>query len=186
MGDKQVEWTKIHEWYEVTYPSILSGLEVKNGSVKVSHDAWDQIKSHSKGNEFYQHISDMGANKLQIDSVYIDILPLNLVENEKRIPKNVLIYQGMFKSESTCGKCNLPWSVCRPDHAITLGNGFGVFAMCQHCWEDSTLEEIKVYYSLVFKLHQLEYAKIDRECEWTLEQWMQCVEKDYNENHKQP
>lgn len=179
-----MDFRSIKEWYEMTYPYILNELKVRNDKVKISSKEWNQIQQHSKDCDFYNHISEMGAKKLMIGWYEIDVLSLNLPEEEKRTPKNVLTYQGMFKSESTCGKCNLPWSSCKPCHSINLNENLGVFAMCQHCWENSNIEEIKVYYYLVFREHELEYAKSGQQYEYTWEYWAKCIEEDYELNHK--
>lgn len=58
-----------------------------------------------------------------------------------RLPFVVEAYQRIYPSESTCGICDLPWSVCgmKP---IKIAEDRGVFYVCPHCWEKNSLTDI--------------------------------------------
>ena len=58
-----------------------------------------------------------------------------------RLPFVVVAYQQIYPSESTCGICNLPWSVCGMKPIKTTEDK-GVFYVCPHCWEKNSLTDI--------------------------------------------
>lgn len=54
---------------------------------------------------------------------------MNRKEEIKRLPFVVSAYKQIYRSESCCGICNLPWSVCGHEHIdITDKTGCSTFA----------------------------------------------------------
>lgn len=58
---------------------------------------------------------------------------MNRKEEIKRLPFVVSAYKQIYRSESCCGICNLPWSVCSREH-IDITDKYGVFYVCPYCW----------------------------------------------------
>lgn len=59
---------------------------------------------------------------------------MNRKEEIKRLPFVVSAYKQIYRSESCCGICNLPWSVCGHEH-IDITDKYGVFYVCPYCGE---------------------------------------------------
>jgi hypothetical protein len=53
-------------------------------------------------------------------------------------------------SYSTCEKCGRPWKFVK-EYTIWYNDRFGTFAVCEECWNNSTLAELKEYYTDVYK-----------------------------------
>ncbi|MCS3000921.1 hypothetical protein NXW41_22285 [Bacteroides thetaiotaomicron] len=66
---------------------------------------------------------------------------MNRKEEIKRLPFIVSAYKQIYRSESCCGICNLPWSVCGHEH-IDITDKYGVFYVCPYCWENNDLQTI--------------------------------------------
>ena len=66
---------------------------------------------------------------------------MNRKEEIKRLPFVVSAYKQIYRSESCCGICNLPWSVCGREH-IDITDKYGVFYVCPYCWENNDLQTI--------------------------------------------
>ena len=66
---------------------------------------------------------------------------MNIKEEIKRLPFVVSAYKQIYRSESCCGICNLPWSVCGHEH-IDITDKYGVFYVCPYCWENNDLQTI--------------------------------------------
>lgn len=66
---------------------------------------------------------------------------MNRKEEIKRLPFVVSAYKQIYRSESCCGICNLPWSVCGHEH-IDITDKYGVFYVCPYCWENNDLQTI--------------------------------------------
>ena len=66
---------------------------------------------------------------------------MNRKEEIKRLPFVVSAYKQIYRSESCCGICNLPWSVCSHEH-IDITDKYGVFYVCPYCWENNDLQTI--------------------------------------------
>lgn len=62
-------------------------------------------------------------------------------EEIKRLPFVVDAYKQIYRSESCCGICHLPWSACGAKH-IDITNEYGVFYVCPHCWKNSDLQTV--------------------------------------------
>jgi len=54
------------------------------------------------------------------------------------------LYQGFGR----CGRCARPWPICE-SHTTPYKEGYGMFPLCQDCWEELTPQErLKYYYQL--------------------------------------
>lgn len=50
---------------------------------------------------------------------------------------------------SWCARCGMPW-VYVPEHVVRYTDGSGLFALCETCWEISTIDERHHYYETLF------------------------------------
>ena len=74
---------------------------------------------------------------------------------------------------SYCSKCKLPWNWCN-SKSVMYSKHSGTFATCDYCWDNSTLEELKKYYTEVYKMQEKQ-ASLDH----TLEHLLKSVEKEF-------
>lgn len=101
------------------------------------------------------------------------------IETIKRLPFVAMAYQKLYPNYSTCEICGLPWSVCKPK-AVALNDSYGVFAVCEHCWNKATLLEVLEAHTRTYVMQCQGLNKKDREKfmkESPLEYTLQCVEK---------
>lgn len=109
------------------------------------------------------------------------------IETIKRLPFVVQAYQKLYSNYSTCEICGLPWSVCKSKD-IALSDSLGTFAVCEHCWNKATLLEVLEAHTKTYVWQCQGLNKKDGENfmkESPLEHVLQCVEVEYNNNHKQ-
>lgn len=103
-----------------------------------------------------------------------------------RLPFVVEAYQQIYPSESTCGICDLPWSVCGMKY-IKTAEDRGVFYVCPHCWEKSSLTDI-LKASVNGYLSQINnLPKRDKELfmkEFDLGDVLMKIEEEYIKSHK--
>ena len=78
-----------------------------------------------------------------------------------------------------CAKCGLPWSHCETK-SVPYSQGSGTFATCQYCWDHSSLEELKSYYSMVYSEQYRQSGK--HGMSHTREHLLNCVEEEYDED----
>lgn len=108
------------------------------------------------------------------------------IEEIKRLPFVVKAYQQLYPNNSTCEICGLPWSVCKPKF-VALNDSLGTFAVCEHCWSKATLLEVLEAHTKTYVWQSQGLNDKNRENfmkESPLEYVLQCVEKEYNNNHK--
>lgn len=79
---------------------------------------------------------------------------------------------------SRCQKCGLPWNWCE-SKIVKHAENWGVFATCQICWDNSTLEQLKKYYTQNYYKYAKLLADSGYEVECSLEHTLQCVEDEY-------
>ena len=85
---------------------------------------------------------------------------------------------------SYCAKCGLPWNWCKTK-AVNYSENAGTFATCNVCWDNSTLDELKQYYTKVYN-QQVESIKgTDYKMNHTLEHLLKCVEAEYLKTRNQ-
>lgn len=77
----------------------------------------------------------------------------------------------------TCGKCGLPWNHCEAK-IIDWSESMGTFALCDHCWNDSSLAERKRYYWDCYFNQVALGMEDDHLCEL-----MHAIEKESNETN---
>lgn len=80
---------------------------------------------------------------------------------------------------SYCEKCGLPWNWCKSKIVDTSKNS-GTFATCDICWNNSTLQQLKQYYTNVYKKQCAGIYGTDYTMGHTLDHLLQCVEDEYN------
>lgn len=88
------------------------------------------------------------------------------------------VLQLLNPTYSTCGKCKIPWNWCT-SKTVMYNSHSGTFATCQHCWDNSSLEELKGYYTKVYRMQQKSLIGTTYTIEHTLEHLLGCVEEEY-------
>jgi len=85
-------------------------------------------------------------------------------------------------SYSYCAKCGLPWNWCK-SKSIMTSEYKGTFATCDICWDNSTLPELKQYYTNVYRMQVKSLFGTNYKIDHTLEHLLQCVEIEYLRTH---
>lgn len=98
------------------------------------------------------------------------------------------ILRALNPDYSYCEKCKMPWNHVESKAVITRSdeNGTsGTFATCKKCWDNSSLEELKQYYTNVYYRQEqsLRGNRWGYQMSHTLEHLLDCVEKEYNKTH---
>lgn len=83
---------------------------------------------------------------------------------------------------SYCSKCGLPWNWCK-SKTVMHSKDSGTFATCQYCWDNSTLVELKQYYTHTYRKQQRSLFGTEHKMEHTLEHLLKCVEIEYERTH---
>jgi hypothetical protein len=82
---------------------------------------------------------------------------------------------------SYCEKCGLTWNWVEP-FVVETGKYFGVFAVCEHCFKKSTIEQLKEYYTSIYLMQKKAMAQIGyNDPYFSLKHLLNCVEDSYNE-----
>ena len=105
------------------------------------------------------------------------------IERFKRNPQVASILRYLNMNYSYCKKCGLPWNHCK-NKSVKTSTSDGTFATCDVCWDNSTLEELKGYYTTVYKKQEMLAFGGGFEMNHTLEHLLSCVEAEYNRTHK--
>lgn len=83
---------------------------------------------------------------------------------------------------SYCEKCGLPWNWCK-EKTVYYSEHSGTFATCDICWNNSTLSELKQYYTNVYNKQCIDIDGTEYKMEHTLEHLLKCVETEYNKTN---
>lgn len=83
---------------------------------------------------------------------------------------------------SHCSKCGLPWNWCR-GKSVMYNSTSGTFATCNYCWDNSTLIELKKYYTETYKMQERSLEDSGFSMNHTLEHLLKCVEDEYHKTH---
>lgn len=95
------------------------------------------------------------------------------------IPLLAAVIRFFYPQYSSCEKCGLPWNLCK-SKSVNTSKRDGTFATCDKCWEQSTLPELKRYYTKVYMMQQRSLRFTEYEMEHTLEHLLNCVEQEYD------
>jgi len=106
-----------------------------------------------------------------------------ILERLIRIKLVVKILRFFSPGFSHCEKCGLPWNSCKPK-GVNYSDHMGTFATCDVCWDNSTLEELNCYYTIVYITQKINMTKNGYKMDHTLEHLLECVKKEYLETHK--
>jgi hypothetical protein len=105
---------------------------------------------------------------------------LEYIKRNFGIPKLLRFFNPNY---SHCRKCGLPWNFCKLK-AVNYSENSGTFATCDVCWNNSTLNELKYYYTNVYKKQKTSLYGTKHKMEHTCEHLLKCVELEYNKTHK--
>jgi hypothetical protein len=84
-----------------------------------------------------------------------------------------------YPKYSSCEKCGLTWNLCKSKSVQTTERD-GTFATCDKCWKQSTLSELKRYYTKVYKMQERSLRFTEYKMEHSLEHLLNCVEQEYD------
>ena len=69
----------------------------------------------------------------------------------KRFKPISYILSSISTGYSKCEKCGLTWNFCKPK-SVNYSKNRGSFATCDYCWNHSTLEQLKIYYTRIYRI----------------------------------
>ena len=95
-----------------------------------------------------------------------------IMKTNKRSPLIVGILRLLSPGYGYCFKCGLPWNHCKSKD-VYLSESEGAYATCDVCWNNSTLEELKSYYTESYRQYWLDGGH-------PLKHILKCVEEEYN------
>ncbi len=100
---------------------------------------------------------------------------------EKVLRKSIIpfILRTFNPNYSYCEKCGLPWNYCKEKSVMHSSYG-GTFATCDICWDNSSLLELKKYYTNVYNKQRISLYGTGYNMNHTLEHLLVCVEEEYN------
>ncbi len=96
-----------------------------------------------------------------------------------RNPLLAAVLRFLNPSYSYCQKCRVPWNYCNSKTVYTSERR-GTFATCDICWNNSTLNKLKEYYTIVYKEQEKGHAGSEYKMGHTLEHLLKCVEIEYD------
>ena len=103
-------------------------------------------------------------------------------ERIKRIQPIPLLLNMFSPGYSKCGKCGLSWKYCE-DKSIPIGKGTFIFATCDYCWDRSSLDELKIYYTKLYNRQVSDSLGLNSNLRYTLRyglnELLLAVEKEY-------
>lgn len=77
-----------------------------------------------------------------------------------------------------CECCGLPWNFCETK-AVYYSETSGTFSTCDVCWNNSTLDELKKYYTNVYNKQKEQIINAGYKMDHTLTHLLDCVTKEY-------
>lgn len=83
-----------------------------------------------------------------------------------------------FPEYSFCKKCGKPWNTVK-SKSVLYNKNIGTFATCVDCWNNSTLEELKGYFAVVYHEQAFESFERGLKMNHTLEHLLSCVENEF-------
>jgi hypothetical protein len=95
------------------------------------------------------------------------------------IPLLAAVIRFFYPQYSSCEKCGLTWNLCKSKSVQTTKRD-GTFATCDKCWKQSTLSELKRYYTKVYKMQVKSLRFTKYKMEHSLEHLLNCVEQEYD------
>jgi hypothetical protein len=109
---------------------------------------------------------------------------MKFLDKFKRTKVVSSILRSLNLGYSHCEKCGLPWNHCK-NKTVMYTDYCGIFATCDVCWDNSSLEEIKKYYTQVYNGHKRSSLQHGYEMDYTLDQLLDCVKMEYYKTHTQ-
>lgn len=83
---------------------------------------------------------------------------------------------------SYCEKCRLPWNYCN-SKSVDYNESSGTFATCDICWNNSTIEELKKYYTIVYYKQLRSMMQAGYKMDHSLGHLLDCVEKEFDKTN---
>lgn len=82
---------------------------------------------------------------------------------------------------SKCEKCGLTWNFCNSKSVYYSING-STFATCDYCWDHSTIEQLKIYYTRVYRMQERSSLSYGFKMDHSLKEMLDAVEEEYYKN----
>lgn len=82
---------------------------------------------------------------------------------------------------SNCEKCGLTWNFCE-SKTVYYNIHSGTFATCDYCWDHSTLEQLKIYYTRVYRKQERSSLLCGFKMDHSLKELLDSVEEEYYKN----
>lgn len=102
----------------------------------------------------------------------------SVFDKVKRIKPISSILSATSPGYSRCEKCGLTWNFCE-EKSVSYDRDYGTFATCDYCWDHSTLEQLKMYYTRVYRMQERSSLSCGYNMNHTLQELLDAVEKEY-------
>ena len=103
---------------------------------------------------------------------------MNLWNRTKRLKILVRIIRYFNPQCPFCRKCGLPWNWCKPK-SVRWSERNSTSATCDICWGNSTLTQLRSYYTETYRAQEWSLLDTPYEMDHTLEHLLKCVENEY-------
>lgn len=78
-----------------------------------------------------------------------------------------------------CQRCKMPWRFCEIKSVYTIDNK-STFATCRECWDSSSLEDLKIYYSKVYDMQHKSGTEHGYGLDYSKEHLLKQLEIEFN------
>lgn len=102
----------------------------------------------------------------------------NIADKIKRIKPIPFLFRLISPGYSSCEKCGLPWNVCN-SKTVYYNSSSGTFPTCDYCFEHSTLEQLKGYYTKTYNYQKKSAFRYGYQLDHTLNDLLDALEKEY-------
>jgi hypothetical protein len=102
----------------------------------------------------------------------------SIFDKIKRVKTVSLILSLTSPGYSRCEKCGLPWNFCK-HKTVPYNNTCSTFATCDYCLDNSKLEQLKIYYTRVYRQQEKSLQSYGHAMDHTLKEMLDAVENEY-------
>lgn len=100
------------------------------------------------------------------------------IEKLIRVKPLPFLFRLISPGYSSCEKCGLPWNVC-DSKTVYYNPTSGTFPTCDYCFEHSTLEQLKGYYTKTYNNQNKSALEYGYQLNHTLNDLLDALEKEY-------
>jgi len=102
----------------------------------------------------------------------------------KRIKPISIILSLLSPGFGKCEKCGLTWNFCNYK-VVNYSDSGGTFATCDYCWDHSTLEQLKIYYTKTYNKQRISCDAHIYTMDHSLKELLDAVENEYFKNSEE-